>query len=238
MSLFRKLWLKTRIELEFLFRERLNLIPPHPGSIWKSAIRPYLHEGGHIVDAGAHVGADSVELARLFPFTTVHAFEPVPEIFHMLVRNTRRHKNIRCYNIALSDADRRDFLHVSSGASDASSSLLEPEQVLVDHPDVRFERTIEVSCRSLDSWAKAYSIRGIAFLWLDLQGLELRVLRASESVLAEVRAVHAEVSLRRTYSSVALYPELREWMASRGFAVGREAIPAGTDMGNVLFVRS
>lgn len=236
MNLAQKVVLKTRIEGNFLLRERLNVLAPRPGSIWKNRIRPYLQPGAHMIDAGAHIGADSVEFARLFPDVTIHAFEPIPDIYAKLVRNTPRWPQIRTYPLALSDRNGPRTMHVSGGASDASSSLLAAKLHIEDHPGTTFEKTCIVQCETLDSWARSKAVR-IEFLWLDMQGFELEGLRAGEAVLQRVRAIHTEVSTRETYVGAALYPELKSWLEARGFAVEIEAIPAGSDMGNVLFVR-
>lgn len=189
-----------------------------------------------MIDAGAHIGADSVEFARLFPDVTVHAFEPIPDLYAKLVRNTHRWPQIRCCPLALSDRNGPRTMYVSGGASDASSSLLAPKSHVEDHPDTTFEKMCIVQCETLDSWARSNVVQ-IGFLWLDMQGFELEMLRAGEAMLQHVRAIHTEVSTRETYSGGVLYHELRSWLKVRGFAVDIEAIPAGSDMGNVLFVR-
>ena len=237
MNLVQKAALKARLEAQFLLRERLNLFSPMPGSIWKSCVGPYLNGPAHMIDAGAHIGADSIEFARLFPNLTVHAFEPIPDIYAHLARNTRRYDRIHCYPLALSGRSGKQEMHVSSGASDASSSLLAPKSHAVDHPDVHFDGECTVECMTLDGWAQANGVSDIAFLWLDLQGCELDVLRSGIGVLQNVRAIHTEVSTRETYTGAVLYPELKAWLSEQGFAARIEAIPDGNDMGNVLFVR-
>ena len=79
------------------------------------------------------------------------------------------------------------------------------------------------------------AIDHVDFLWLDMQGHELAVLKASPRMLNSARAIHTEVSLKETYRGVPLYPEFRHWMENKGFKVVREALP-WPDMGNVLFV--
>ena len=129
-----------------------------------------------------------------------------------------------------------DF-YMSEGASDASSSLLEPKDHLADHPDTVFTNKIAVKTATLDSWAKENNISKVDMLWLDMQGYELRMLKASEVILQTVSVIHTEVSTKETYKGVAQYNELRSFLVERGFSVKIEAVPQGWDMGNVLFVR-
>jgi FkbM family methyltransferase len=202
----------------------------------KAELMEYLPDNPVIVEAGAHLGVDTVELARQWPSGIVHAFEPVPALFKELELRTRRFANVRRWKQALSDRNGRHLLFISEGSSDGSSSLLEPEKHLEVHPDVIFERRIEVDTVTLDQWAAENAVPRIDFLWLDLQGMEPAVLQASPNVLGQIRALHAEVSLMPVYSGCILYPEFRRWMAAHGFRVVRELLPY-SDMGNVLFVR-
>jgi hypothetical protein len=70
-----------------------------------------------------------------------------------------------------------------------------------------------------------------------MQGYEIEVLQASKKILPTVKAIHMEVSTRRTYEGVPIYSEVKAWMEAHGFTIQVEAIPEGWDMGNVLFVR-
>jgi 2-O-methyltransferase len=204
----------------------------------KNYIGKYLPNNPVIIDAGAHVGTDSIEMCHFFPGARIHAFEPVPEIFEQLKKNTNKYPQICSYNLALSNHTGRQVLHISSGASDGSSSFLYPKEHLEDHPDVFFETDLTVQTVTLDDWAARQNLSHVDFLWLDMQGYELEVLKLSKVILPSVKAIQMEVSTRLTYEGVPLYNEVKNWMESQGFYVDVEAIPRGWDMGNVLFVRS
>src|SRR5262245_8964306 len=170
-----------------------------------------------IVEAGAHNGLDTIHLSRLFRRGTVHAFEPVPELFAKLGRRTKGAPNVRTYNAALGARSGRATLHVSSGRSDGSSSLLKPTGHLQFHPGVTFTTSLEVPCVSLDDWARQQGIAKVDLIWFDLQGLEFDVLSASSLVLPTVKAIYTEVSLKEMYEGSHLYPEYRRWLESNGF---------------------
>lgn len=236
-SIISKILLKIKIEFSF-FKKRFDKTIISSESINKNYIKQFLPVNPVIIDAGAHVGGDSIEMCRLYAGSQVHAFEPVPAIFNILKHNTRKFKRIACHTVALSNQNGEQLMHVSSGASDGSSSLLKPKEHLTDHPDVFFNESIKVKTMKLDDWAAAHNIFKIDLLWLDMQGFELEVLKASAVILPKVKVIHMEVSTRPTYEGVPLYRDVKEWMQQNGFRVEVEAIPAGWDMGNVLFVRN
>jgi FkbM family methyltransferase len=208
------------------------------GVINKEYIRKFLPENPVIIDAGAHRGDDSIEFTEMLPLAEIHAFEPVPNIFNQLKENISAFPKISCYKLALSNRTGQMEMHISSGGSDASSSLLAPRDHLTDHPDTFFNEKIVVDTITMDDWAERQKISKIDFLWLDMQGYELDVVKASPKIFKTVKAVHIEVSTKPTYENVPQYREVKEWMETQGFKVKVEEIPSGWDMGNVLFIRN
>lgn len=199
-------------------------------------IKKFLPENPVVIEAGAHIGLDTVQMSKSWPNGTIYAFEPIPELFERLKANTRKLKNVNCHPLALADSVTVAKMFVSSGVSDGSSSLLPPKEHLTEHPDVYFQTEIEVQTTTLDDWVRKHGVQRVDFLWLDMQGSELAALKAAPLVLSLVRAIYIEVSLKEMYEGVPLYPEVREWLEIRGFRVEREELP-WPDMGNVLFVR-
>jgi FkbM family methyltransferase len=203
--------------------------------ISKRYIGQFLPRDPVILDAGAHRGADSVEMARLWPRSSVHSFEPVPAVFARLKNNTRRYRNIRCYQLALGDHEDEMEMYVSDG-QDASSSLLKPKELLAEHPEIKFNQQCRVRVTTIDQWAKENGVDRVDFMWLDMQGYEMKALEGAARILEKVSAIHTEVNLKETYAGAGLYSDLRKWLESRGFSVDREDIPYESQ-GNVLFVR-
>jgi 2-O-methyltransferase len=206
------------------------------GVIPKEYFRSFLPEKPVILEAGAHKGSDTVELAKMWPNGTIYAFEPVPEIFKRLAKNTRNCNNVTCYQLALGSVQGSDEMYVSTGASDGSSSLLPPKKHLEIFPTIYFDEKIQVSIVTLDDWAKEKNIKAIDFLWLDLQGMELKVLQSGCTILKTVKAIYSEVSSIEGYEHQNLYSELRDWLETEGFRVEREAVENGE--GNVFFLRN
>lgn len=209
---------------------------PRKGYIDKESLVAMLPFDPVIVEAGAHVGYDTIEMAKLWSNGTIYSFEPVPNLFSILEKSTCQYTNVYRFNVALANHTGQAKLFVSSGKSDGSSSLLSPKEHTVVHPDVYFEKEIVVKTTTLDDWAEQQKIAKVDFLWLDLQGFELAVLKAMPRIMPSVSVIHTEVSLIEVYDGVPLYPELRNWLELQGFHVVREELP-WRDMGNVLFAR-
>ena len=236
MQILSDILLKFKINFNFLTKQKWGILKPNdPHSIPKYLLKKYLINKPIIIDCGAHIGSDSIELAKIFPKSEVYSFEPVPILYEKLQYLTRTYKNIKTFNCALSNTDGEADFYLSSGASDASSSLLEPNEHLETHPDVNFNEKIIVKTFKLDTWALNNNITKVDFLWLDMQGFELDMLKASTNIFPTVKLIHTEVSIKESYKNSVLYSEYKEWLFSKGFHVVLEAIPENTDMGNVLF---
>ena len=237
MNLIGKARMKLKIELDFYLTQKYGL-KKLPGGLElpKFKLKEYLPKDPVIVDCGAHIGSDSVELSRIFPKGNVHSFEPVPDLYDRLKRNTRRRPNVSCYQLALSDKNGKADMYVSSGTSDASSSLLAPTGHMNQHPEVTFNNKVSVETITIDSWAEKYNVDRVDFLWLDMQGFEMQMLSASTKILPTVKAIHTEVNTKELYKNSVLYADFRKWLESKGFVVKAE-LPNSVEMCNVLFVR-
>lgn len=197
-------------------------IPQHP--ITKQFISQYLPANPIIVEAGAHIGRDTVKMAKLWPSGIIYAFEPVPNLFEQLKINTKDFSNVFCFQLALSSKIGSAILHVSSGASTAASSLLKPKDYIVDRPEVIFN-DIEIQTTTLDSWAQENKINYVDFLWFDMQGHELEVLKASPKIVSSAKAILIEVSLTERFENNPLYQDVINWLKSNQFKPIAQDIP-------------
>jgi len=217
-----------------------RILPQRPNydHIPKSLIIKHIPADSYIIDAGAHFGNDSLEFARLLPKATIYAFEPMPDIFNGLTTGTKKFPNIICEELALNDHTGHVDFYVSGGTSDASSSVLKPDLVNKYHPTVEFKKVIKVPSITLDDWLSQKKIPRIDFMWLDLQGNEINVLKQSQMVWKHLKGVHIEVNEERLYENAPVYQEVVEFLSSKGFRILKEALYPGSKIGNLLFMKN
>jgi FkbM family methyltransferase len=206
------------------------------GPIFKELITQYLPEYPIIVEAGAHIGRDTVRMSTLWPHAQIHAFEPVSSLYQELLERTAPYPQVICYQIALSDHSGIEQFYISSGASTAVSSFYEPSRYTQERPNVLFEKT-NVPTITLDTWAEQHSVSHVDTLWLDMQGAERKVLTASPRILSTVRVMVVEASLIERFEGIPLYDELLPWIEAQGFDVIQQDAPKHHKV-NLLCVRS
>lgn len=131
-----------------------------------------------ILELGCNDGTDTKRILDEFPEATVHCFEPDP-------RPVERFQisDARCtlHRVAIAAQDGTLKFYMSGGTPpnrrmldwDLSSSIRRPTRHLKAHPWCTFDRTCQVSARSLDSWFNEHTeLTQIDFIWADLQGAE------------------------------------------------------------------
>lgn len=194
-----------------------------------------------ILEAGAADGSDTLRFSKQFPLGYIYAFEPVSLNYNACEKKLKECSNVSLFKLALGDFVGKTFINVSTNKSQydgiaSSSSLLTPKKHIELHPEIVFEEKEEVEVTTIDEFAKQQKLSRIDIMWLDLQGLEYKVLKASPNILKTVRVIYTEVSLLEMYEDTVLYGEYKDWLLSQGFKVVKEELK-WKDMGNVLFVR-
>jgi 2-O-methyltransferase len=231
-------------------RERALYALRRPDMLWRKIrgrdmieigvgeIAPYLPPDPVILEAGACDGSDTARFAQCWPRGVIHAFEPVPELYAEAKLRTAHLPGVRLYPLALSSRPGPAVLHVADpdlGLTRGSSSLLVHLQTSSEGLDLAQAEDIEVQAVTIADWAQAGGVDRIDFMWLDMEGMELSVLKAAGPVFATVKAVCMEVTREERHAGTPLYEEVVAWMTDQGFRVAIDRVTLW--FGNILFVR-
>lgn len=139
-----------------------------------SALKRFVRHGMKVVDAGAHIGYFSLQMARLVgEYGKVHAFEPEGENLRLLRRNIAKNrlKNITVHPFAIGDRDDAALLQLSeynSGMHRLYDSLCCGSE------------SIQVPVRKLET---IFSPGEIDVLKIDIEGFEPFALAGARSLI-------------------------------------------------------
>lgn len=175
---------------------------------------------GHILDVGAHAGSSADRLLRLFPGAQVTAFEPVGATFDRLAARFRDEPRLRTIRSAVGARGGEIEIHVN-GLSDTSSALAPTEACERYHGDkVRADHVERVPIVTLGAWASEAGCDDIGAIKIDVQGLELDVLRGAEPLLrSSVRVVISEAQLAPIYVGASTFSEIDLFLRGHGFVL-------------------
>lgn len=192
----------------------------------------YLPKNPVILEAGAQFGEDTNWMSELWPNGIIYAFEPLPNHYASLEALANKKQNIFCYNLALSNQKGSAPFYVAGGAS----SLLKPTESFNNtylHADLK--NPLIVQTITLDEWASSNGISHLDFMWLDMEGNELHVLKSSE-LIKTVTLIYIEVNCQNFWENCARYEEVKAFLNEQGF----QEIWAEIDpdwQGNALYLK-
>lgn len=167
-----------------------------------------------ILEIGANDGTDTRRLAQLFPYGDIIAFEPDPRAAQRFKDRTDSAR-IHLFELAIGAKIGKTIFHQSGGQWpygeeqrllqgipsewDQSGSIRAPKLHVEVYPWVKFENDIEVPITTLDNWADENRIKLIDFIWADVQGAEIDLIKGGQSVLRSTRYLYTEFSKVELY---------------------------------------
>lgn len=144
-------------------------------------VRALRDEEGVVLDCGAHIGVFSCLLVERGVTNTIHAFEPDPENFEFLVRNTRQQQTITAINAAVGPNAGQMRLY-DRGGTCAWSLVPEDSRELP-----------AVGVKVIDLCEHIREVGRVALLKLDVEGCEPDILNAmSDEILARIHLLLVE----------------------------------------------
>jgi FkbM family methyltransferase len=178
------------------------------------ALSNLLPEQAIMLEAGAHYGEDSVRLSAIRPNGFLYCFEPTPASFIKLQHAVSGKNNVRIFPLALCDNNGLTNFHISS-CNDGANTIEKPTTY---YPKDCYQNNINVQCITLEQWATENHIDHIDFLWLDMEGYELTMLKAvPEKLFNSFKLILIEVNRQQFWEGIPLENEIIEWMIQKGF---------------------
>ena len=198
--------LTTRNETDFMLTDFAFMF-------WKHGIRPTA-----VVHCGAHRGQEAGFYDK-YCAGPVYWIEALPKIHASLVKNIAPHPRQRAFCACLSDADGEKVTFRAASNDGMSSSFLEFGTHARHHPDVKWVGSIELTTTRL--WKLFFDnnveIPAGAFLNVDTQGADLKVMRGAGNLLDQFDYIHCEVNNDEVYKSCARVEEVDAYLTTFGF---------------------
>lgn len=152
---------------------------------------------GHVpimLECGACDGTDTKDmsgiLSKYHSQYRYFAFEFDPRCDKAL-EEVEKIPMVKVIKKAVSNIDGFVDAHLSQGAYYGSSTIKEPVAHATLWPELKFEDG-KVECCKLDTFCKENDIEYIDFLYVDVEGSELDLIRGAKSMLAKTHYFHSE----------------------------------------------
>ncbi len=173
-----------------------------------------------IFDIGANVGDVSLFYRKLFPSSTLHAFEPFPENFRALARQCAGLDRVFANQLAVSDQVGTSTFH--SNVSSLTNSMLATDATGAGYwPDgyLQTTSTLEVPTTTIDAYCEEHHVSTVDILKLDIQGAELLALHGARGMLgrAAVKLIYLEVLTAPSYVGQPQLEDYLRWLRTFGY---------------------
>jgi FkbM family methyltransferase len=157
-------------------------------------------DGDTIFDIGANIGWYSNHLAKKLPASTIYSFEPIPETFAQIKRNTELNeaKNIKLNNFAFADERKKLTFFYSPNITGASSSVNITEN----------DNMVKLECEAntIDNFVKENNIARLDFVKCDVEGAELFVYRGGAATFEKYKPIVFTEMLRKWAAKFCYHP--------------------------------
>jgi len=162
-----------------------------------------------VLEFGAHMGQDTIQMLRLLRAPRMYIFEPDPRNLQII-----KARNILAYayltEAAVGAAEGEATFYQSSGvppwdpnappgAWAGSSSLRKPKDHLTIEPWCKFDHSIKVKVVTLDGFCQKMGLTQVDFIWADVQGAEGDVVRGAPNTFRNTRYFYVEYANREVY---------------------------------------
>lgn len=203
---------RLRNLLSYLHSTLQGLPPVTHAQITKDLIRECVgKQKPTILEIGCNDGTDTLGLLDVFDNPTIYCFEPDPRAIARFKEKVDQCSNVHLFEIAISDRNGETTFYQSSGQPpdewaktmpegwDQSGSIKEPKDHLIVYPWVTFDKSITVKTARLDTWCNAHGLDLIDFIWMDVQGAEMDVLRGGVDTFNKTRFLYTEYDTKELY---------------------------------------
>ncbi len=173
-----------------------------------------------IFDVGAYVGGIALKYNKLFPKSKIFCFEPFPDSFSTLERNTASFKNITSINKGLSEMEGISKFQTNTSAPTNSIFKTDKSRKNVwSEGLLETIATVEVEMTTLDNFVAAHAIEKIDILKMDVQGAEFMVLNGAKNTFEKgiVNMIYTEIIMLPTYEGQIPFEETVKLIRSFGF---------------------
>lgn len=200
-----------------------DLIPQaklqHPERLLETAIDRYKID--LIIDVGANRGQFAEKMLAMGFKGQILSFEPTRATFDLLASRAKAHKHWTCLHLALGDA--RGELTINCHRDDSLNSFLKSNTLAKTRYEGMDNATETVAVHRLDTVMGEMVAKGLlssdfrAFLKLDTQGFDLKVIDGARGILSNVHILQTEASVNPIYEGMPDYRETIQAAHEHGF---------------------
>lgn len=152
-----------------------------------------------ILDVGANIGYQSSFYNKFFGNKIqIHSFEPHPIIYYFLEKNLSSFDNIKLYNFALGNENKKDYMSIPNNETHRLSSL---GTMSIGQHSNNFKTKILI--KKLDLLPISFQQFKAIYIKIDVEGYEDNVLKGMPNFLNSNLHLYLKIEINRNFNNVA-----------------------------------
>ena len=161
-----------------------------------------------VIHIGAHLGEEHDAYSDL-NIKNVIWIEANLEIYEKLIEKLKHINSYSFFNYLISDKDDEKYNFYITNNNE-SSSILELEKHLIEHPHIYVNKVKKLTSKKIDSviFENNINVKNYNFINLDIQGAELLALKGAKNLLENIDYIYSEVNIKHLYKDCALIEEI------------------------------
>jgi FkbM family methyltransferase len=166
----------------------------------------------NLAQVGAHQGQE-IKIFENFNFEKIYLFEPFYQNVQVIEKIIENKLNYVVFEFALGNNNTKKEIFYSVENEGQSSSFLVPNLHKKVQPSLNFHNKLSVQIKRFED----LDINNVNFLIMDVQGIELEVLKGFGTKIHEIDFIFTEVNRNYLYSDNVLIWELDKYLFEKGF---------------------
>jgi len=182
----------------------------------KEALPQFNIECSGVIHVGGHKAQEYQEYKDAGLIHQVW-IEANPHFHYETINVIKEDSNCIALNYAVFDEEKEISFGLANNGQ--SSSILPLKEHLKYYPNIRYDGFLTITTKRLDKIIEENSLDTSKYdgLVMDVQGVELRVLKSLGDKLNNFKFVQSEVNLEELYEGCCLINELDDYLSSFGF---------------------
>ena len=160
-------------------------------------------------DIGSHKGTYTDLFIKNFKNIKVFMFEPQINIFNLIKKKYKDQKNVKCFNIAISDKNSKKLLSINEHDLTSSFSTFNKKNNYLKAKAILFGKSFKkmiyrrviVKTNTLDKIIKKNKIFKIDLVKIDTEGHELQVLKGMNKSFKKITHILIEMHNDKIYQN-------------------------------------